>query len=57
MNRRRLYAAAIGKSNIDYYLEQFEKFDQEGKASISTNRGAAIGVGVWLFWRGLWLHG
>ena len=56
-DRRRLYTAVIGDQSTDYYLEVFEEFDRNGKTSSIPNSGAAFGVGLWFFWRRLWLPG
>jgi Tfp pilus assembly protein PilE len=51
-----LYRAVIGPNNQDYYLRQFEHFDQEGKVSFKWHWPAFFITFYWLLYRKMWIN-
>lgn len=55
-----LYEAALGQKNCAYYIEKFEKFDQEGIGiKVSWNWSAFFFGGIWALYRKMygWFFG
>jgi len=49
---KQLYKAVLGKANIDYYQNKFEKFDRKGKGlKVSWNWAALLFTGIWALYR------
>ena len=49
------YSAVIGPKNQYYYLQQFERFDQAGKASAGWHWPAFFLTFYWMLYRKLWM--
>ena len=50
------YKTIIGPKNQDYYLRQFSRFDDEGKAGASWHWPAFFVSFYWLLYRKMWLN-
>ena len=50
------YKAIIGPKNQDYYLRQFSRFDDEGKAGTTWHWPAFFVSFYWLLYRKMWLN-
>ena len=55
-NPNDFYKAILGPKNQDYYLNQFARFDQNGKAGASWHWPAFFVTFYWLLYRKMWLN-
>ena len=52
-----VYAAVIGEKNTVYYLEKFQRFDQqESGLKASWNWSTFLFSGLWLLYRKIYLY-
>ena len=50
------FKAVIGPKNQDYYLSQFARFDEAGKARVTWHWPALFVTFYWLLYRKMWLN-